>query len=129
MAYRILIVDDSTVTREVLKKTIGMTGLPVEKIYEARDGREGLNVLRENPIDIILADLNMPRMNGMEMIEKILADSSAPLTPIVVISTESSVARIERLQEIGVKNFIHKPFTPESVRNALKEVVRIKSVL
>lgn len=128
MSYKILIVDDSSVTRAVLKKTIMMTGISVDAFYEAGNGKEGLEVLSNNPVDLIMADLNMPVMNGLEMTDKIFADEKKNAIPVVVISTEASVSRIDSLEEKGVKGYVHKPFTPESIRNVLTSVLNICSV-
>ena len=123
MAYNILIVDDSTITRMVLKKTIAMAGIPTESILEANNGHEGLKLLKEHPVDLILADLNMPEMNGLEMTRHILADESVSSIPVVVISTEASKTRIDQLHSQGIQKFIHKPFTPELIREVLLSVL------
>ena len=122
MGYAILIVDDSSVTRAVLKKTVQMTGLCVEAFYEASNGQEALSCLADNEVDLILADLNMPQMNGLEMTDKILANDRTASIPIIVVSTEASAARIKLLKEKGIKGYVHKPFTPESIRNVLEVV-------
>jgi len=125
MAYNILIVDDSMVTRAVLKKTIKMAEIPINEIYQAANGQLALDVLANNSVDIILADLNMPVMNGMEMTAKILANPKTKDIPIVVISTEASTSRIDELRAEGIKGYIHKPFTPEKVRDELNAVLGI----
>lgn len=123
MGYTILIVDDSSVTRAVLKRTIQMTGVDVADFFEACNGSEALTILADNSIDLIMADLNMPQMNGLEMMEKIFANDSTASIPIIVVSTEASMARIKFLQEKGVRGYVHKPFTPESIREVLEEVL------
>ena len=123
MGHRILIVDDSAVTRAVLKKTIHMTDIPTEEIIEANNGLEALEVLDKQKIDLIFADLNMPRMNGVEMTERIFANEKTSRIPIVVISTEASTTRIDQLQTKGVQKYIHKPFTPEMIKNVLQDVL------
>ncbi len=122
MGYKILIVDDSSVTRAVLKKTIQMTGVDVEDFYEAANGSEALALLADNDVNLILADLNMPQMNGLEMMDNIFADEKNASIPIIVVSTEASAARIKLLKEKGVRGYVHKPFTPESIRNVLEDV-------
>ncbi len=123
MGYTILIVDDSSVTRAVLKRTIQMTGVDVADFFEACNGSEALTILADNSIDLIMADLNMPQMNGLEMMEKIFANDSTASIPIIVVSTEASMARIKFLKEKGVRGYVHKPFTPESIREVLEEVL------
>ena len=128
MSYKILIVDDSSVTRAVLKKTIAMTGIDIEVFYEASNGKEGLEVLDNNQVDLVMADLNMPVMNGLEMTDKIFANEKTHDIPVVVISTEASSSRIDTLEEKGVRGYVHKPFTPESIRNVLTSVLEKSSV-
>lgn len=122
MAFRILIVDDSSVTRSVLRKTINMTGIDVDEILEAGDGIEALDLLADNQVDLVMADINMPRMNGMEMTAAILANEKTCDIPVVIVTTHSDDTRINELCSQGVKKYIHKPFTPEKIRDALQEV-------
>jgi len=123
MALKILIVDDSAVTRMVLKKTIAMTEIPVDEIIEAAHGQEALDLLCHHQVDLVLADLNMPEMNGMEMTAAILGNQATRNIPVIIISTHACDRRINELRSQGVKNYIHKPFTPEMIRDALQEVI------
>ncbi|MCK5271183.1 MAG: response regulator [Sedimentisphaerales bacterium] len=122
MAFKILIVDDSFVTRSVLRKTIAMTGVEVDEIFEAGDGIEALDVLSGNQVDLVMTDINMPRMNGMEMTAAILANKKTCDIPVVIVTTHSDDTRINELCVQGVKKYIHKPFTPEKIRDTLQEV-------
>jgi two-component system chemotaxis response regulator CheY len=119
MAINILIVDDSGVMRSMIAKTIRLSGLELGEIHQAGNGREGLDVLNQNWIDLVIADINMPVMNGEEMIDRILENPDLRDIPIVVVSTEGSKTRVERLQKKGIR-FIHKPFTPEAIRDTVK---------
>jgi two-component system, chemotaxis family, chemotaxis protein CheY len=123
MAYRILIIDDSAVTRKVLAKTIGMVGLPVETILEASNGEEALRLLREQDVDLILADLNMPAVGGTDLAARLRADPRTRAIPLIIVSAEASAQRIQELSRLGVRQYIHKPFTPEQIRQTLLEVV------
>jgi two-component system chemotaxis response regulator CheY len=118
MAINILIVDDSGVMRSMIAKTIRLSGLELGEIHQAGNGREGLDVLNQNWIDLVIADINMPVMNGEEMIDRILENPDLRDIPIVVVSTEGSKTRVERLQKKGIR-FIHKPFTPEAIRDTV----------
>ena len=119
MSINILIVDDSAVMREMIIKIMRMSGLPLGDLFEAANGQEGLDALNQHWIDMVIADINMPVMDGEEMIDKMLEHSEFKDIPIVVISTEGSKKRVERLQRKGAR-FIHKPFTPEEIRDTLK---------
>jgi two-component system chemotaxis response regulator CheY len=122
MAVNILVVDDSAVMRSMIQKTLLLSGLQVGEIHQAGNGREGLDALGSQWIDLVIVDINMPVMNGEEMIEQMHSRDELKGIPTVVVSTEGSQTRIERLQRLGVR-FIHKPFTPEAIRDTIKEML------
>ena len=113
MSLNILIVDDSVTIRTVIAKAIGLSNAPVNEIQFASNGQEALNILNKSFVDLVLADINMPVMNGVEMVEKMQSQDALKKIPVVVVSTEGSSTRIEELKAKGVKAFIRKPFTPE----------------
>jgi two-component system, chemotaxis family, chemotaxis protein CheY len=121
----ILVVDDSTLTRKAIRRIIEMTGLEVQRILEAENGRQALEILRQGGIDLVLADLNMPEMGGIEMIYHMWGDPALRAVPVVVISTESSTTRIEGLVANGAKDYLHKPFTPEQMRSMIERVMGV----
>lgn len=121
MSLNILVVDDSSVTRAMIVKTLKISGLPVNNIFQAANGQEGLDVLKNNKADMAIVDINMPIMNGEEMINKIREDENLVDLPVVVVSTEGSKTRIERLMQKGAI-FIHKPFEPETIREIISTI-------
>ena len=123
MAYHILIVDDSMTTRAMIKRTLAMADIPVAQCYEASNGRIGLEVLAANHIDLVLADLHMPEMGGVEMTTRILSQESTKHVPVVIVSAEPSAARLAELKTMGARACISKPFTPEAIRDMLNEVM------
>jgi two-component system chemotaxis response regulator CheY len=127
MPLNVLIVDDSSVMRAMIIKTIRMSGLDLGDVYQAGNGKEGLDAARENWVDLVVADINMPVMNGEEMIDQMKADPELSALPTIVISTEGSATRIQRLEKKGV-TFIHKPFTPEIIRDAIQELTGITGI-
>ena len=122
MAVNVLVVDDSGVMRSMIVKTLRLSGLQLGEIYQAADGQEGLDALGENWIDLVIVDINMPVMNGEEMIDRMRENSEYNDTPVVVVSTEGSKTRVERLRDKGAR-FIHKPFTPEMIRDTVKDLL------
>ena len=124
MALNILVVDDSAVVRAMIVKCLGLTGISIGEVHQAGDGQQGLDVLSDHWVDLIFADINMPVMNGEEMIKHIRAQAQYDSVPIVVVSTEGSQTRIERLEQQGVR-FIHKPFAPETVRDVIREITGV----
>ena len=119
MGINILIVDDSSVMRSMISKTVQLSGVELSEIHQAANGREGLAVLDRHRIELVIADINMPEMNGEEMIDHILAHPEHSKVPIIVISTEGSQTRIDRLERKGAV-FVQKPVTPERLRDILK---------
>jgi len=122
MAVNILIVDDSGVMRSMIQKSVQMSGLQIGEIHQAANGREGLEGLDRHWIDLVITDINMPVMTGEEMIERMHDRPELRAIPTIVVSTEGSQTRVERLQRKGLR-FIHKPFSPEMIRDAVKEVL------
>ncbi|HOW17862.1 MAG TPA: response regulator [Phycisphaerae bacterium] len=124
MALNVLIVDDSATMRHMVARTLQMSGLALGNVAEATNGREGLDVLEREWIDVIFVDINMPVMGGIEMIDAVRRKPELANLPIVVISTESSQTRIEEVRRRGVR-FVHKPFTPECVREVIQDLTGV----
>ena len=122
MAVNVLVVDDSGVMRSMIVKTLRLSGLQLGEIHQAKNGQEGIDALNEHWIDLVIVDINMPVMNGEEMIDRMREDSTFNDTPVLVVSTEGSEKRVERLREKGAL-FIHKPFTPEMIRDTIKDLL------
>lgn len=120
MKLNLLVVDDSSTMRAMIKKTLVLTGLPIGDFWEAGNGQEGLDQVGAHWVDLILVDLNMPVMGGLEMIERLRADAQTSKIPIIVVSTESSQSRISEITGQGI-HFIHKPFRPEAVKEIILE--------
>jgi len=122
MSVNVLVVDDSDVIRTMVMKTMRLADIPLGTAFEASNGREALEVLEDNWVDVVLADINMPIMDGLEMIEHIRASANFADVPVVVISTDGAESRAQRLRELGVETYLRKPFTPEQVRDVINEV-------
>jgi two-component system chemotaxis response regulator CheY len=123
MSFNILVVDDSKTIRSVIKKTLNIAGVPIGELYEAANGQEGLNVMQNNWVDLVFADINMPVMTGIEMIKKMEEDKLLERMPVIIVSTEGSKTRVEELIKRGVRAFIKKPITPELSRSVVREVM------
>lgn len=119
MSLNILIVDDSMLMRTALKRTIDMAGIETADITEAGNGVEALEILEKSPVDLILTDLNMPEMNGFELVKCLKENPEYANIPVIVVTTESSTVRIEDLEAEGIKEYLHKPFTPEEFRDTI----------
>ena len=122
MAINVLVVDDSTVVRTMILKTLRACGYDLGEAYQAANGQLGLEELSQHWIDLAFVDINMPVMNGEEMINKVRENPVWADLPIIVVSTEGSETRIERLQQKGAY-FVHKPFSPEAVREVVDKII------
>jgi two-component system chemotaxis response regulator CheY len=122
----VLIVDDSVAMRTIILKTLKISGLEIENVYQAKNGQEALEVLAENWVDLALVDINMPVMDGETLINHVREDPDLADLPIVVISTESSETRIGQLRSKDVE-FIHKPFAPEVLRETVYQLTGVEN--
>jgi len=126
MAYRILLVDDSSIVRKMLVKTLQSSGLELSGVFEAGNGREGLDVLAREWVDLVFLDINMPVMNGMEFMRELRNSDVNSNTPVVVVSTEGSKERKDELEKLAVKAFIQKPVTPEVIGRTVNSILGAK---
>ncbi|MBI1749417.1 MAG: response regulator [Acidobacteria bacterium] len=116
MKKRVLIVDDSSVMRKIVEKSLRQAGLEFEQVFEASNGVEGLAVAQNNKLDLILSDINMPMMDGLEFVRSLQGVDNAKGVPVVMITTEGSEARVMEAISFGARGYIRKPFTPDQVR-------------
>lgn len=120
MPKSILVVDDSATMRKIILRTIRKAGLSVaNEIIEAEDGDEALEKLQESPVDIVLCDINMPGMDGLDFVKKVREDESKADMKIIMISTESADELIENVKKDGADGYVTKPFTPETIQKEL----------
>jgi len=113
---RILIVDDSSVMRKIVERSLRQAGLEPMVVLEAGNGIDGLEALRNQSVHLILSDINMPSMDGLEFLRQIRAQNLAPGVPVVMITTESSEEHVKQAILSGAKGYIRKPFTAEQVK-------------
>jgi two-component system chemotaxis response regulator CheY len=121
----VLIVDDSLAMRSIIQKTLHLSGLEIKTVFQAKNGEEALQILEENWIDLALVDINMPVMDGETLINRVRDNPDISDLPIVVVSTESSEARIVQLRSKDVE-FIHKPFAPETLRETVFQITGVE---
>jgi two-component system chemotaxis response regulator CheY len=119
MSANVLIVDDSGVMRGVIRRALELAALDVGSVLEASNGIEALAALASGDVQLVLLDINMPVMNGVQFLERLRDDPRLANLPVVVASTEGSTRRIQQLLATGAKAFIRKPFQPEQLRAVL----------
>ena len=123
MAANILIVDDSRTMRSMLKRSLEMSGLDVGTVYEAGNGIEALAQASQHDVDVILLDINMPVMNGEQLVQRIKDDDRLRDLPVIIASTEGSETRIQELLGKGAKGYLRKPIRPEQLLEVLSPFV------
>ncbi len=123
MAFNIMVVDDSETMRSVIKKVVYMSGIAVGEFHEAGHGKEALEVLEKCWIDVILSDINMPVMNGIEFLQAIKKNDVLSHIPVIFITTEASQARMDEATKHGAAGYVKKPFMPETIKTVLLGVL------
>jgi two-component system, chemotaxis family, chemotaxis protein CheY len=120
---RALIVDDSSVMRKIVERSLRSAGLTFSGVWEAGSGSEALGLLRQQSVDLILSDINMPQMDGLEFLRQMRAENLAAGVPVVMITTESSEDHVMQAVQAGAQSYIRKPFTPEQVKERVFPLV------
>jgi two-component system, chemotaxis family, chemotaxis protein CheY len=123
MPIRALIVDDSSVMRKIVERSLAQAGIEMSQVFQAGNGAEALAVLKENRVDLILCDINMPVMDGLEFITQLPGVENAKNVPVVMITTEGSEAQVVQALSCGASGYIRKPFTPEQVKEQVIPVL------
>lgn len=127
MSYNFLLIDDSALVRKSLKKTLAMSAVDVGNTIEAENGKEALKLMKENWVDMIFLDINMPVMDGIEFMQAYRSDDTLEDTPVVVISTEGSKERKELLQELDIAAYLRKPASPEVIAECVERILGASS--
>jgi two-component system chemotaxis response regulator CheY len=120
---RVLIVDDSTVMRKIVERSLRQAGLEPLVVFEAGNGVEGLEQLKAQRVDLILTDINMPLMDGLEFLRQLRAQNLASGVPVVMITTESSEEHVKDAIQSGAQGYIRKPFTAEQVKERVLPLI------
>jgi len=119
MALNILVVDDSTAIRKILIRVLRQTALPIGEIFEARDGVEALEALRQHPLNLVLSDINMPNLDGLGLLAELKSKEQWRHLPVVMITTEGSEEKVSQAIRLGSAAYIRKPFTAEQIQEKI----------
>jgi two-component system chemotaxis response regulator CheY len=112
----VLIVDDSAAIRKILVRMLSQTNLPWGDVHEASDGLEALDTLESFEASLILADINMPNMDGLQFLTNVRADSKWKQVPVIMISTEGNQAKVLEAVQLGANGYVRKPFTADQIK-------------
>jgi len=124
---RALIVDDSSVMRKIVERSLRQAGVNLTQVLEAGNGAEALGVLQESQVDLILCDINMPVMDGLEFVKQLSGVENGKGIPVVMITTEGSESHVVQALSAGARGYIRKPFTPDQVKEHVIPVLAGKS--
>ncbi|MDA3903474.1 MAG: response regulator [Desulfuromusa sp.] len=119
MGKTVLIVDDSNTMRKIVSRSLRQAGINFDQILEAGDGLEALDVLAANKVDVVLSDINMPNMTGLEFLKAKAENDAIKDIPVIMISTETGADIIDEAKSYGAKGAIKKPFTPDLINETL----------
>jgi two-component system chemotaxis response regulator CheY len=118
-----LIVDDSSVMRKIVERALHQTGISLEKVFEAANGLEALELLHREKVHLIVSDINMPEMDGLEFLRQLRAQNLAPAVPVVMITTEGSEEHVREAIAAGAQGYIRKPFTAEQFKKRVLPLI------
>ena len=125
---KVLIVDDSSVMRKIVERSLRQAGLDSMIVLEAASGVEGIEVLKSHSVSLILSDINMPSMDGLEFLRQMRAQNLAESVPVVMITTESSEEHVKQAILCGARGYIRKPFTAEQVKERVLPLLAAQTV-
>ena len=123
MPLDVLIVDDSASIRKILHCVLVQAELPLGKVHEANDGREALEKMNSENIGLVLLDINMPNMDGIEMLISLKANDALKGVPVIMITTEGSQDRVLQALKLGAAGYVRKPFTADQIKDKLTGIV------
>jgi two-component system, chemotaxis family, chemotaxis protein CheY len=127
MAFSVLIVDDCSAMQSVIRRILTISGFDLEACYFAGDGFEALSMLRRHTVDLVISDVNMPRLDGEAMLRCLAEDENLRNVPVVMVSSDGTRSRVERLVGMGAKGYIVKPFQPAALRAELERVLEVSN--
>jgi len=115
----VLVVDDSAAIRKILTRVLRQTGMAIQTIHEAGDGQEALAVMAQHRVDLVLSDINMPKMDGLQLLASLKASSQWHRIPVVMITTEGGETKVAEAVRLGAAGYVRKPFTADQIKEKL----------
>jgi two-component system chemotaxis response regulator CheY len=119
MESNVLVVDDSAAIRKILTRVLRQTGMAIQTIHEAGNGQEALAVLRAQKVDLVLSDINMPTMDGLQLLASMKASPEWRQIPVVMITTEGGESKVGEAVKLGAVGYVRKPFTADQIKEKL----------
>jgi two-component system chemotaxis response regulator CheY len=119
MVADVLVVDDSAAIRKIMQRVLRQTGMAIGAIHEAGDGQEALAVMARHPVNLVLSDINMPKMDGLQLLASIKMSAVWHSIPVVMITTEGGEAKVSEAVRLGAAGYVRKPFTADQIKEKL----------
>ena len=125
----VLVVDDSAAIRKILTRVLRQTGMAIQTIHEAGDGQEALAVMAQHRVDLVLSDINMPKMDGLQLLASLKASSQWHRIPVVMITTEGGETKVAEAVKLGAAGYVRKPFTADQIKEKLVGILEQAATL
>ena len=119
MESDVMVVDDSAAIRKILQRVLRQTGMAIHTIHEAGDGQEALDLLKGHAIRLVLSDINMPKMDGLQLLAAMKAAPEWQSIPVVMITTVGGEAKVGEAVRLGAAGYVRKPFTADQIKEKL----------
>jgi two-component system chemotaxis response regulator CheY len=119
----VLVVDDSAAIRKILQRVLRQTGMAINTIHEAGNGEEALALLKEHRVHLILTDINMPKMDGLQLLASLKASGDLARVPVVMITTEGGETKVAEAVKLGAAGYVRKPFTADQIKEKLAGIL------
>jgi two-component system chemotaxis response regulator CheY len=123
MPVDVLIVDDSAAIRKILQRVLRQTDIPIGEVFEAGDGVEALKTLNDRHVNLILSDINMPNMDGLQLLAQLKQNDKWKSVPIVMVTTEGGQGKVIEAVQLGAAGYVRKPFTAEQIKEKLTGLI------
>jgi len=124
MESDVLVVDDSAAIRKILQRVLRQTGMAIRTIHEAGDGEQALALLKTQRVQLVLTDINMPKMDGLQLLAAIKAEAVWRDLPVVMITTEGGEAKVAEAVRLGARGYVRKPFTADQIKEKLAGILQ-----
>ena len=115
----VLVVDDSAAIRKILTRVLRQTGMAIQNVYEAGDGQDALAMMAQHRVDLVLSDINMPKMDGLQLLAALKASPQWRNIPVVMITTEGGETKVAEAVKLGAAGYVRKPFTADQIKEKL----------
>ena len=129
MESDVLVVDDSAAIRKILTRVLRQTGMAIQTIHEAGDGQEALTLMAQHRIDLVLSDINMPKMDGLQLLASLKTSPQWRNIPVVMITTEGGETKVAEAVRLGAAGYVRKPFTADQIKEKLVGILEPAATL